>query len=382
MREGLNVYAIGDFGTRDRWNPDFLISSLGAWPWLRALVREPLTPAALAEKVQLPVTTVETTVSSLSELGVLSRSGNKVKLGFAWFTAADQAAIHASVIGTAQVLADRIRARQAEIDQHLRHVKAIKWVDLPDLRFAVVGCFGLDWGGLEALKASGHLEHNKAQPGGRHYIMYVEESVADYQQRDYTGSHTLWINEAHKWTSFGDHSGRRFGLPDLVWHLRGAVTRSEHLPAESRSELGDLVMDAVSGQLDTAADVLIRAVNGDRTSHITHPLLEVTHAIGAEGPAIPVFFWCEDGEPIGQVVEIVKETLLSTVTERFAALQADLAGLTALRHGVPFAETFNPIWHTLFGHTNRILAEDGFLADPAPRTDGEGRYRWWLTVGE
>ena len=106
MCEGLNVYAVGDFGVRDRWNPDFLISSLSAWPLLGALVREPLTPAALAEQAQLPVTSVEAMVSSLADLGVVRRSGNKVKLGFAWFTAADQAAIHASVIDTARVLAD------------------------------------------------------------------------------------------------------------------------------------------------------------------------------------------------------------------------------------------------------------------------------------
>lgn len=378
MGENLNIYAVGDFGPRDRWNPHYTASSLGAWPVLKELAREPSTARALAERCSLPVGTVESMLSSLAELHVVKQSGTAYHLGFAWFTADDQHLVHRGVMQAAQELAHRLAARMDEIDQQLMQVKASAWTDIRDLRFALVGCFGLDWGGLDALKASGHLVHEKEQPGDRRYVLYVEEPVDQYNQKDYVGSHTTWASEAYRWTSFGDHSGRRFGLPDLIWHLRGAVTRSEQLPEEARTPLGDLVMEACHAQLDAAAEALIPLAKGH--SVVEHPLLKAARAIEADRPAIPVFFWKEDGEPIGRVVAIVQETLLSVVSARYESLQAELADLTPLRHGVPFAECFNPIWHVWFGHTNRILAEQGILADPAPRTPGEGRYRWWLTV--
>ncbi|HYF79347.1 MAG TPA: helix-turn-helix domain-containing protein [Symbiobacteriaceae bacterium] len=380
MSEGLSIYAVGDFGPRDRWNPEWLVSSLNAWPVLRVLAPEPAPLSTLAEETHLPASTIDEKLSSLTDLGIVSRAGNKIHLGFAWFTQADQDLIHASVIQTAHDLADRILARRNEIDRYLAAVKASDWVDLPDLRFAVVGCFGLDWGALDALKASGHLEHNKEQPGGRRYVMYVEEPVERYQQRDYTGSHTTWINEAYQWTSFGDHSGPRYGLPDLLWHLRSTVLRSERLPAESRAPLGDLVLDAVSAQLDLAAEELIRVATGTQAPPAKHPLLAAANAVGQERPTVPVFFWDADGSAIDGVVNTVKDITVSTVSDRFDHLRTAMSDLTALRHGVPFTECFNPIWHALFGHVNRLLAEAGYLADPAPRHPGEGRYRWWLTV--
>ncbi len=377
MRENLNIYAVGDFGARDRWNPEFQISEMGAWQLLEALVNEPGSARTAADKCQIPVATTEAMLSPLADLGVVRRSGDNVSLGFAWFTAADQDALQARSIPLAREIADRILGRREEIDRHLGQVQAARWTGLPDLRFAVVGCFGLDWGGLEALKASGHLVHDKLQPGDRRYVMYVEEPVEIYQQRDYTGSHTMWMNPAYRWTSFGDHSGRRFGLPDLVWALGGAVIRAQHIPEESRNLLGDFVLEAVAAQTDVAAEALIEATKGN---FIQHPLLTAAHALSEEGPSVPVFVWNEDGDHISQVVKIVQEVTVATVSAGFESLRADLAALTPLRHGVPFAECFNPIWHAVFGHANRMLAEDGFLADPEPRRPGEGRYRWWLTA--
>lgn len=380
ISDDLNVFAVGDFGPRDRWNPNHLIATLGAWPLLRALALEPATLSALAERSHLSVDQAEQVLASLAELGVVRRSGNLLHLGFAWFTEADQCLIHASVARTAQDLADRILTRRDVIDQHLRALKASKWVGIEDLRFAVVGCFGLDWGGLDALKASGHLEHNKLQPGDRRYVMYVEEPVSRFQQKDYTGSHTMWNNERYQWTSFGDHSGRRFDLPDLVLHLRQAVAKSDQLPEASRAVLGDFVLDVIFTQLDAAGDELVRIAKGIQSPPATHPLLEAAQAAGKEKPAVPVFFWDHDGNSINQVVEIVQESVISIVSEQFDSLRAQMSDLTALRHGVPFTECFNPIWHALFGQVNRILSESGYSADPVPGQPGEGRYRWWLTV--
>lgn len=370
---------MGSFGPRDSWNPDHLISSLGAWPLLRALAPEPAPLPALAERAGLPLSTADDMLSSLAELGVVRRSGNLLHLGFAWFTEADQDLIHASVARTAQDLADRILARRGEIDQHLKALTAAQWISLEDLRFALVGCFGLDWGGLEGLKASGHLEHNKLQPGDRRYVMYVEEIVNRYQQ-DYTGSHTMWQDESHQWTSFGDHSGRRLGLPNLVFHLRQAVVKSEHLPEAFRGGLGDFVLDAISAQLESAATELIGIASGTQTPPATHPLLAATNAVGMDRLNVPVFFRDRDGDHIDRVVAIVTESVVSTISDQFDAMRAELSALTALRHGVPFAECFNAIWHAIFGQVNRTLAEIGYLADPVPRHPGEGRYRWWLTV--
>lgn len=94
MRQNLNVYAVGDFGPRDKWNPEFVISSLDAWPLLRVLTQEPSSAQALALalalKCGLSVSTVESVLSPLVDLGVVREDGDRYRLGFAWFTVADQ----------------------------------------------------------------------------------------------------------------------------------------------------------------------------------------------------------------------------------------------------------------------------------------------------
>lgn len=383
MTEHLNIYAVGDFGPPDEQNPRWLINRLNAWPLLEALSRAPATAEDLAERGALLAGQVEATLEALASLNLARQKAGRYHLGFAWFSAKDQEAINSAVQAAATELAEAILGRRDELDALIDRLTARRWCEPRDLRFALIGCFGLDWGGLEALKASGHLVHGKEQPGGRRYILYVEEKAGRFHERDYTGSHSARIGDRYTWTSFGDHGGRRYALPDYLFHLQAAVVRDESLPAEQRRALSLLVQQAVHTQLGAAAEAMVSGLQDDKPEGLGWQLLEATGAVRPEwqgAPSIPLFHREWDGAAMDRTVAIVQECLSQVVANRYGYLRDRLQSITPLRHGVPFGECFNPIWHTLFGHTNRMLAERGYLADPAPSHPGEGRYRWWLTV--
>lgn len=370
MSQDFQVSAVGSFGPRDQWNPYHVISSLDAWPVLRQLNQAPAVTMAVPPEG----------LAQLEALGVIRRDDDgRYILGFAWYSQADQDAISEAVLPTAAALAESIYARRNEIDGLIQSLTSARWSDPRDLRFALVGCFGLDWGGLHALKATGHLVHEKSQPGGRRYVMYVQDTVERHNQKDYTGSHRTDSNR-FTWTSFGDHSGRRFGLPDLLFDVSQTVRTAEAFPAGARPLIAGFVLEGLAPHLEAAAEALVGVAQGQTPEGIGMMLLQATEAIRAGRPAVPVFFRSHDGDAMDGVIRMVTDATLSQITEDYALLHRTLAGLPALRNGVPFAECFNFIWHVLFGHVNRLLAEQGYLADPVPTHPGEGRYRWWLTV--
>ena len=350
------LYAVGDFGPRDEWNPAAVIQHADGWPLLEQLSRRIGSAEAMADRCGRPVSQVASALARLAQLGLVHEQAGQWRLGFAWFTPSDLEMIRLAVQPAAAELADRLLARRPAIDASILRLRAAAWSDARDLRFALVGCFGLDWAGLRALKESGHVAHNKLQPGRRRYVLYVEEPGEGHNQKDYNGSHSAWLNERYCWTSFGDHSGDRLGLPDQLIRA-GQIDR-----------------------LEIAAEALEGAAEDRAPSGAGCTILQEIGGLAGNRPAIPVFFGEEDGAAIDAIDRIVQETVLSLVTAQYEALQRSLSGITPLLHQVEFAECFNYIYHDLFGQTNRILAERGYLADPAPTAPGEGRYRWWLTV--
>ena len=380
MTQNFEVYAVGDFGPRDDWNPPHVISSMKVWPMLQLLKQGPSSVSILAEQCGLAIVDAQLALEKLTRLGVVRRLGGHYILGFAWFSAVDQDAVNGAVFPLAVDLADRICSRRAEIDASVDALRSRRWSDPRDLRYALVGCFGFDWGGLQALNASGHLVHDKAQPGDRRYVLYVQDKVDRFNHKDYAGSHSTSLDDGFTWTSFGDHSGNRFGLPDLLWHLCGTVSKAGTIPAPLRPSAANLVLEGLHLHLRAAAEGLVGLAHGEPPKGIGLTVLEAVSAIREGQPAVPIFFQKEDGRAMGVIVDITKDSLRSVIEESYSSLERALADLGALRNGVAFGECFNAIWHTLSGHTNRVLAEQGFLADPEPCHPGEGRYHLWLTA--
>jgi hypothetical protein len=348
--------ATGDFGPWDEWNPQSVIDSANAWPLLDLISRGGVKPADLAG--------LQPAVERLRALNLIDDRSGEYVLGFPWFSAADQARIQAQVEPFARTLAEEILTKRTEIEAELDRLTCAGWADRRDLRFALVGCFGLDWGGLDCLSASGRLVWQKLQPGDRHYLAFYEEPYPLQPGKLYCGSHSATVGD-YTWTSFGDTSGRRFGLPDLLWQTAGAGVR-----------------DALDMPLLEAGHALAQAARGTAPDGPGRTLLEAAGALRDGRPAIPVFFAAEDGAALDRVVQIVQERLDGFLHGRYAAMQKALCDLTPVQHGIPFPECFNPIYHVLFGQVNRLMAEDGYMTDPAPSEPGEGRYRCWLTVAK
>lgn len=373
------LFAVGDFGRQDEYNPGTLIRQQDAWPLLEQLRTQPLPAPMLAERSQRPVAEVVAVLIRLSALGIVHADGDRWRLGFAWFTGADLEAIGRAVQPAASTLAARLLDHRYEIDRRIAQLRSAAWIDADTLRFALVGCVGLDWGGLKRLKESRYLVHHKPQPGARRYVMYVQDTRQGLN-KDYAGSHSSHISERYAWTSFGDHSGSRFGLPDMLWPVVGALMKA-NLLAPARQHLKEsLIMEGLVSYLQVAAEALEWAAAGMKPAGLGRTVLEAAGGLDGDRPAVPVFFGDEDGPAIDAIDELVRETVLTVVSEQYEALQRSLGGISPLIHQVDFAECFNCIYHELFGQTNRILAEQGYLADPEPGTPGEGRYRWWLTI--
>jgi hypothetical protein len=87
---------------------------------------------------------------------------------------------------------------------------------------------------------------------------------------------------------------------------------------------------------------------------------------------VPVFTQ-RDNSLIREVRRIGREVLERWFVENYEPLKSELSVCTPWRYGQPFAEGFYPIWHYIFGSTNRQLVENGLFADPyAPERKFKG----------
>jgi hypothetical protein len=62
--------------------------------------------------------------------------------------------------------------------------------------------------------------------------------------------------------------------------------------------------------------------------------------------------------------DLDKAIIRQWVQVNYGPLRRQLAGLTALRQGVPYEALFTQIWHEIFGLTTRDLVAAKLVADP------------------
>ena len=84
------------------------------------------------------------------------------------------------------------------------------------------------------------------------------------------------------------------------------------------------------------------------------------------GIAVPVLTASDSGM-VNAVLRLSREVMTDWLAQRHSAIQQQLAGLSAVKAGVPYGDMFTQIWHYLFGTANRILVERGLFADPYKR---------------
>jgi len=71
-----------------------------------------------------------------------------------------------------------------------------------------------------------------------------------------------------------------------------------------------------------------------------------------------------DAPMLNAALALHRRILTQWLRRTYPLARARLAGITAVRQGVPFASAFTQIWHEYFGLATRNLVSIGFLENP------------------
>ncbi len=370
----LSVSIIGTTGPDPRYWPRTVFSSELAEGVVLALTDGPRAPQEVVRELQREEADVEHVVAQLRALqAVRTEEDGRLALDFSLLTADDLRVVDEIAPGLGRELAGHILERAEAIQAALERLPG---AESPARRaqyaFATVGCAGLDWGGIATLQRLGYLSPGREYPDGGKYVLIAEEHREAVRAKDYCGSRTGG-GDRYLFTSFGDHSGPRHCLPDLLFRVEWAVGKVEWPPG-----LAAAVTAVVAHGQKKLYDELGAMVAGERPA--TGACREFLGGLGylADGePLVPVFTAATVG-PVREIVAAVAQAVAQWAEGTVPRLGEVLAVLTPVRLGVNRGHILNHIWHFIFAEANRFLAEEGFMLDPEPRPGGQGRYLAWV----
>jgi hypothetical protein len=196
----------------------------------------------------------------------------------------------------------------------------------------------------------------------------------------YWGSHNQYIGEA-TFTTFGDHDALpRFGLPDMFWSPRRALSSFEEKP-EWQAAGGSLISAYMEGALEDAARVMFSLQSEDLSFAMLQAetgiavkkleklltLLETAEYVARDDDhfvSTAVVLTSDEEKMIHDMLRHGREITIEWHENNYETVKRNLLDLTPLRYGVPFGTVYTEVWHFIFGIANRILVEEGLFCDP------------------
>jgi hypothetical protein len=400
----ISTYICGSAGPNDQFNP-FKVTRQDYGPEILFLLNsEPLGLRDLSTRLNMDAELAERLLGDLARIGAVEERNGKWSVSFAIFNKQDIRLIAKKTKRYALDLADEIAKKRREIEEILARLSCARQVEMGKLAFAVVGCFMLDWKGLETLNQKGlTLCGKKKQPGDRNYVLLGREEGAmeGLLERVYWGSHSSNFGSI-TFTSFGDHAGCRFAFPDLTGYFpsltpqRGEKTGlPDWLSAKTSEALGIFQVNSI---VDCGRLLLLLESEGPWTlSQLSNKLAKkheqvegllrlLTDAkyVSLDGEQIKLnypVFTARDKGTIEAVWEVMSETVQQEALDCFESLGTELAEITPMKRGIDPREIYTDVWHWVFGQANRIMAERGFMFEPTGGREGEGRYIAWVDEG-
>lgn len=368
-------------------------------PAVRALIRElehgPL-PAAEAEA---RLGGSPATLADLARLRLVRQEAGVVRLGFAYFTAADMRRIHAVAARHVPSLTAAFQAESAAY--------AALWarypptgVDRRHLAFVVVSGIGLNWDALDLLEERGWRRPLLVTGPGWRYSFFASEAPAGFSYKGlYWGSSAFPADLPLEppmpaaYASFGDGlSDPRMNLPDILG-LRAPDMAAEVRAAAARLGLaedpllGRGVLGVQAGRGLGRLLLRLRArpataaeLQADLPGEPVPEQLALLEALAYVHPApdgryalsVPVLDF-DDKAMLDEARALTRTIVQRWLEAEYDRIRQELSGLTALEQGVPYEALFTQIWHELFGLATRELAASGFTADPyAPPNPAPG----------
>jgi len=338
-------------------------------------------------------------LDDLVRLKLVAVSGDQVRLGFAYFNAADMRLVHAVAARHVPSLVAAYRAKAPAFEAIWARYPVAS-VERRKLAFALIAGVGLNWDGLDLLFDEGWRKPQLVSGPDWQYGFFASEDVGDI---DYKGFY--WGSSAFPgglsvspplplaFVSFGDpQSDPRMNFPDLLGlpasdmtpPVRAAAEQvglrddpmlgPKVLGLEAGRQVGRLLLRLRQGPASAAA--LQAALPGD-PAQAELKLLQAAGYVRAAPDGrfeltAPVL-GDSDRAMLEQARALNKAIIRAWMRTNYGPIRKELTGLTALRQGVPYEALFTQIWHEVFGLTTRELVASGMVADPyAPQNPSPG----------
>jgi len=357
-------------------NPSYLLSILDIQKLLIETAHEPKSPEAIQEALA----DTDISLEDLVETGLLKQAGEHYRISFILFLDEDLEIIKTVTGELGEHLAEAYIQLKGEFTNILARSSNLHNT-IHDLAFILIGCFSLDWDGLQITSVLGYRAEAQPTEQGDRYITWAEERQYEAVGEIYWGSHNDYYPECVL-TSFGDHCALpRTTFPDLAWRMEHSIY-DLNIPTEIEHRLVQAFSPFVSDFSERTGEIMLALAEGDRTlEDLSESLGETPDEILAKVELLIALNWVtgkpSDGyRPIIPViplsdVDMVKEILTRSgdllvdwLPEHVDELRDRLSEITPLKNGLTFEEVFSQVWHYLFGLANQHLVKEGFFTDP------------------
>ena len=385
----LSVGVTGSAPAEPSRNPGEILRSAETQYLMLAIAERPHSRA----EIEAAIAGQDFSVDDMVAVGLLRSEGDVYWLDFNLLRVQDQIDILAFSEDLGTSVAAEFLKRRDELEAIAkRHEQPGEFS--AEFLFLVLGCFSLDWDGLELTEERGWRLGAQRTVDGHAFTPWAKERGAEISLRGlYWGSHNDVVGDTVL-TTFGDHhSLPRFGLPDLLWlnatsfqGLEGLAEQKEAaallLAAYEQDVKGDIarvMMELAREALSAAALADVTGIEEDKIDRILNFLqaAEYVERTDSSWQAKVLVLRPEDAEPVAAMVAVGREIMAAWHEANYARIRQALSDLTPIQNGVPFERVYTEIWHFVFGFANRTLVEEGLFANPYAESR---RYQGFLPV--
>lgn len=286
--------------------------------------------------------------------GLLKQAGERYRISFILFLKEDLEIIKSVTGELGQDLAAAFIERKGEFEDILgKSTNPHNETDA--LAYILIGCFSLDWDGLQITSEMGYrAEANPTERGDR-YITWAEERQYEAVRGIYWGSHNDYYPECVL-TSFGDHCALpRTTFPDLAWRMEHSIY-DWTLPTSIEHRLVQAFSPFVSDFSDQVGSLMLSLAEGDRTLEdlaeslgeepseilLRVDLLKSLNWVKGERtlgfqPAMPVIP-LTDKDLVKNTLTRSGEILVNWLPDHMDTLRSRLQEITPLKYGLTFEE--------------------------------------------
>jgi hypothetical protein len=319
--------------------------------------------------------------ADLVKLGILRTQGNEYAIAYLVLTADDQRAIYAAALTYGPSLARAYESHRAGFERQFARYRR---PDLrPELAFAVVAGMSMNWDGLELTTELGYRAAPVHYPNGDAYLFHSNQPGANNPAEGlYSESHSL-PGPRMEFTTFGDGPSipRTYGIPDVfdgpaedgLASLKGDPTAYGAVQGELITYIEDgttdagALMAALADAPLTVPALRARVALPDARFNASLRFLQALGYIRRSGDTydvtVPVLT-PRDKPMVDSALALSRRIMTGWLATNHGAMEHDLAGLSSVRDGLPFAAPFSEVWHYVFGLAAKSLAAAGFFADP------------------